>query len=303
MGEDEVLCKSATRARLALIAAVVCTLLLHAAAAAQEKPVVYWPYFEFEPLFIVDDEGVSGVGPAILEWILPRIEGYEHQPIYAPPQRGFLMARQNTTICLAGPLKRPEREAFLVYSEAPIILTPPLVVVARKGGLDGLVHGGEVSLEALLGRADLKIGLSKGFSYGPLIDGLISGHVVQSSVVTVYSPEYARQSLLMLAAGFIDYTVMSAHQVKLYEQPLGLAGKLRICRLAEDAGIMEGFIACTRNEHGREVIRQANQALKDFVPSRSHLELLLDHLPGPLCKDFVREYRRVYGWGDGEASD
>lgn len=261
------------------------------AAEEEEAPTVYWPYLYVEPLCVTEDGRLSGIAIAIQDMLFPRIKGVRNRRIYAPPARCAVLAEGNITLCVTGLLKKSGRAQRYLYSDIPALLLPPVEITALKGRLSAMAQNGAISLEELLQHPDLSLGVNKFFSYGEKVDDLLSRYKDRARIVSAYSPEFSKQVLRMLKAGRIDYTLLGASEAKRAAEELGLVQDFESFTLAEGLSFDPGYIACTRNELGKEVIRRVNALLWNMTQTHSYLELFSPWIPAQSWEAFQHEYK------------
>lgn len=273
----------------------VLTLLLGAAGAARagEKPVVYWPYFNLPPQFIVNGSRPEGMGIDVAREVQKELPGYRHVFIPASPQRideELRSGRESFAVC--GLLKNPEREGYILYSDIPCRMTFSMMIVMRREDLWRLAPEGNASLAYLAADHALTFGYVPGIDYGafsPFVAPLISNAGSQRAVTA----HDLGQLLDMLGEKRIDWFVHDSLGIR-YE-----AGKKRMQERIAVVNASEcppapifGYLACSRTARGAEVMERINRAMARLVASKRLYGVLRKWIPDRLASDFDRAYSR-----------
>ena len=153
-----------TISMLAVTAAVFCS----AEALAEQLTVLYHdraPYYQKK-----EGGRVSGIVATPISRAL-EVAKIEYRWLNRPGNVHLEIIKDgNTGSCAAGWFKNVERQKYAGFSD-PVYRDRPQVVVARTNDKAVVTHA---SLRSLLQDRKLKIGIKKGYSYGPYLDGLIS---------------------------------------------------------------------------------------------------------------------------------
>ncbi len=170
-----------------------------------------------------------------------------------PARQTEEIKRTNAITCGLGWFKRPEREAFALFS-APIYRDQPTVVVARQGDAR---FADRMSLQDSFRDASRKLIVKTGYSYGATIDGWIEELQPHSE-----SSAGANDQLLgMIALERADYAIMAPEEADyLLATVPELGASLRTVTLADAPAGELRYLMCSRTTPP-EVIERISRAL------------------------------------------
>ena len=259
------------------------------------KPVVHWPHFEWPPYYIIDGETVSGVGFEIQELLRANLPGYDHRIINSPPQRSLQQAKTGETYCFTGALRTPDRERYLTYS-IPCRLTEPQMLVIRKADskrFAPFMSNGTLSLARILAKQTLSLGLTRGFRYPKGVEAILADYKLSSNVELVHRENSMDVRLSLLMANRIDcFLALPANLIYLAKQR-HLLNRIEIYPLLESNEYAVGYIACTSNPVGEELIGKINKILMREVPRKEYLEQFTRWVVPSLVPGFTERYRKL----------
>ena len=257
------------------------------AGSVSAEDTIVWPYFSFPPYVIVSGGDPTGISIDIQRYLHQGMPEYDHRRVSSPIVRSMLSAKHGETYCFTGLLKTPEREEFLVYSE-PCRVSPPLMIVARKGALDGLKEKGGIKLVRLMNDDRYVLGVIKEMSYGAIIDGIIKGHGNQRNVLTVFASNTISMEISLLLNQRIDYSIIVPMQAKYETDRMGVTGQLEFIPILENLEYFKGFIACTRNEVGKKAIEKINRILRKKTPTDEYFNLFTPWINDSMLPEFKK---------------
>ena len=178
-----------------LTIAVLCSGLWNTANA---KEKIIWPYICFYPIYICDnDKFVGGAGWEIYHLIWENMPEYKHEVVLLPVKRMLEEFKHGKHYLFWGLYKTPEREKYLYYS-IPCRISPPTMVVIRKGDLERFGGGETLSLKTLLKDRTLKFLMFDSISFGSGVDELLKEYEKAGNVYTEYRTDKMNQYALDL---------------------------------------------------------------------------------------------------------
>lgn len=273
---------------------VVLSLLCGIGQAATPKEHVVWMEAVFPPFFIqsgpLQNQGYGDTITHLLQRALPE---YSHEEVTTNVTRHFYKFKQGEQVCSAGLYKTPEREEF-VYFSMPSFITLPPVIIVKKDNLEKFNQQTMVSLDAVLGNADLMIGLVKDRSYGNTLDDVFKRHQGQANVVEFTGQELSSNLFKMLMLGRLDGLIALPEEALYQAEQMGIRDQLITLSLSENQHNYDGWlsaVACSKTPWGKAVIDRVNQALLQLRPTeeyRAAYERWLD-------ANSIIHYRRAYG--------
>ncbi len=274
---------------MALSAAVVFSFCMGVAAAEE---TVAWMEVIFPPGYIQEGpfkgQGYEDVVTDILQENLPE---YRHEVMMGNVARMFHEFKQKKNVCNVALFKTPEREKFMHFS-IPSTFTLPNRLIALAGGSESLHEGSAVSLDALL-KKDVRLGVSRGRSYGKPIDKVLKKYESDGSVF-LHSGEDVFQSLLkMLLKGRLDYMLGLPEEAVYVAERMGVKDKIVTFQIQESKGGYDawlGHVACSKTDWGKRLIDRINTILLKQRPTdryRMAYERWLD-------ENSIKIYSRLY---------
>jgi uncharacterized protein (TIGR02285 family) len=260
---------------------------------SQAKDTVSWMEAVMPPFFI--QEGSSkgkGYGDEITKIIQQQLTGYEHDEVITNITRHFYKFKQGEQVCSVGLYRTPEREKFMYFS-LPSFLTLPPVIIIRKDRHAAFNNRASVSLGEILRNKTLMIGLVKDRSYGTTLDGILAQHKEQKNVVKFTGQELSHNLFKMLMMDRLDGLIGLPEEALYQAEQMGIRDQLMTLIIEENQNNYNGWmsaVGCSKNEWGRKIIAQINQALLKQRPTeqyRAAYERWLD-------PNSIENYRKVY---------
>lgn len=254
---------------------LLCATLLAAAVAAQAaEPVdtIRWvaqdvpPHFSFVQGHAPRSVAELGHGEldGFMRVLLSRMPGYRHEFVEVSTARYEALSRAGDTLCSTLHVRTPARTDWAYFSH----LYPPLAsrevhVILRRDTLARLAQErtpeGRLVLAELLKRPELRLLLARDRAYGAQIDNLLAQHDVPR--VTV-GAQFSRQTLDMLRAGRMDYTLEYPAVVQDYLKRVGEPDALVALPVAEGLSTLLATVSCSRTPEGRRQIEAIDAAVR-----------------------------------------
>ncbi len=122
---------------------------------------------------------------------------YQHEAVLLPIKRFLKEMKEGKHYLFWGLYKTPEREKYLYYS-IPCRISPPTMVVIRKGDLERFGGGETLSLKTLLKDRTLKFLMFDSISFGSGVDELLKEYEKAGNVYTEYRTDKMNQYALDL---------------------------------------------------------------------------------------------------------
>lgn len=238
-----------------LRAAVAAALLAVGAGAPAAEPVELY-YFDRPPYVARRGGGgsdeVSGLtaSPAAQAF---RAAGIAFRWVELPTVRQLVTLKDSARpACAVGWFRNAEREQQFKYTRA-IYRDRPTVGIARAE----FVPAGPTLAETLLRRPGLRVLVKDGFSYGPLIDGLLAASRIERVVTSAESVAMVR----MVAGERAQLMFASEEEAAVLVDTAGLpAGQLKILAFADVPPGERRHILCSKAMPD-ELIERLNRAI------------------------------------------
>ncbi|MBE0365275.1 hypothetical protein PULV_a2042 [Pseudoalteromonas ulvae UL12] len=246
----------------------LCLFLFACSANGQER--IIWQLNHAPPSTIVHGQyKQQGFIDLILEQIIRKMPEYQHSIEVSSLAGSTFEIRSQKTVCLPALFSSPEREKFMLFSQASIVHPSNRLVFLNKNSKG--IAGQQLDLAHLLARKDLYLGLDKSRSYGAVADAALAD-VEPISHVYRRASESPNGLIEMVALGRLDYTIAYPFQVQYYLQSNQLVGKspLTMAQIYGQAAYSMGQVACPKNEWGKQVITRVNQVLNQLKPTQEY---------------------------------
>ncbi|WP_298372202.1 hypothetical protein [Azospirillum sp.] len=240
------------------------------AAAESPSPIakdITWVLNDFPP-FIQVDGPLPGNGfvDAAVRYIAERMPDYNHRFEVSGIARAVGLMQQGTPVCHPALLPTAERMAYAVASR-PVHFTLPHYVIARADRAERLRpfldRDGRISLDSLLGAADITTSFTEQRAFAPAIQTALAAHKGAPNIL--FAGVHFNAPFLQMAAGWVDYIIAYPVEPRWYnakgqalnEQPLvyyPIAG-------VEDYTL--GHVMCTKGPWGEAVVQRVNAIVVD----------------------------------------
>jgi len=254
---------------------------------------ITWVETDFPPIWILEgpDKG-NGILDGLISIYERNLPEYEHHHVTANIARILSMMKEGQNVCHAGILKSTDRESLIYFAMSNAITTSHKIVV-KKNRIDSLFGKNKnVSLEALLESANLKLGVSKSNSYGATIDKILEKYKEKSTILFRSGQDNHLGLLRMLKEERIDYMIGYPWEIDYIASQINFRNEIAVVDIKELEGQqwIVSHIGCTKNEWGRQVIEKVNAILPKVRGSEEYLFHLFRWQP-----DSVRlEAKQVY---------
>lgn len=222
--------------------------LLSCTGQALARDTVTWGLVNFDP----KNTSRSDLARTLIQ---EKLSAYEHVTVAAPIPRIVTEIRNGSNWCWAGAIKTEERESYSILS-IPFIFTFPQRIMVRRSRLTDFASNSPLSLEALLQSHSLRTSVARNRVYSTTIDELLKKYPPAQSNSSM------SEAIKMLLADRLDYVLEDAGVANVYAQEQGSAGALVALPFKEMSGWVLGRVMCPRNDWGKKVINDINQAVR-----------------------------------------
>lgn len=282
---------------LSVLFACFALLLFCAPQWVSAKDNLIWMEAVLPPFFIESGPNQGqGYGDVITRLLQEHLPGYTHEKINTNITRHFYMFKQGQHVCSVGLYKTPEREEFMYFSMPSFITLPPVIILKKKN-VRKFTETATVSLDAVLGNANLMIGLVKDRSYGTRLDEVLKRHQGQANLVEFTGQELSLNLFKMLMLGRLDGLIGLPEEALYQAEQMGIRDQIITLSLSENLYTYDGWmscVACAKTPWGKNVIENINKVLLKMRSSgryRAAYERWLD--PNGIVA-YRRAYREVF---------
>jgi len=281
-----------------LVSLLITCLLTSISYAQTEDNIIYWPYFSYPTLFIIEDENqLSGSGISIQDYLIQNMPEFNHKRISASPKRMFENLKHGAQYCVVGALKTPDREKFMLYSDPCRVSFYPMLVI-RPNDKNISISDNQVSIKHLLDNDHLVFGEIAGIRYGKEINQLLEHYKNKENVKhieTVSGPDALVQLMRMLVNKRVDYFIAEPTTIQYFlKKEPDLSHKLTFVRMKEQSQVAAaGYVTCPKNEWGKKIIDKLNIILRRVVKTDEFYSLALPWIQQDLLDEYETQYRRL----------
>ncbi len=254
---------------------------------------ITWVEENFPPVWIIEGpEQGKGILDGLISIYEKNLPEYEHHHVTANMDRIISMMKEGQNVCHAGILKSMDRENFIYFS-IPNCITNLHNIVVKKSRLNSLFGDARsVSLESLLEKTNLRLGVSKNNSYGNTIDKLLEKHKEGSTILFRIGQDNHLGLLQMLKEKRIDYMIGYPWEITYIAKQMDLDNEIAavgINELNEQKWILS-YVGCTKNEWGRQVIEKLNAILQRARANDEYLFHVLRWMPENVKPEAKKAY-------------
>lgn len=235
-------------------------------AHAQEQ--IIWQLNHAPPSTIVHGEFKNkGFIDLILKEIIDQLPQYEHVIEVSTLASSSFEIRAKKNVCLPALFDTPERQKFMVFSNASIAHPSNRIVLLKSKALTMPAS----NLRHLLANKALFIGLDQARSYGSYIDAILADFEPAENIYRRES-ESPNGLIEMVVAGRLDYTLAYPFQIQYYLQSHGYNGDNPLIEQKIEGlePFSMGKVACADTPWGRNVIKQVNEVLARIKPTKAY---------------------------------
>jgi uncharacterized protein (TIGR02285 family) len=246
------------------------------------------------PPFFIHEGPLKGQGyeDLLTEILKAHLPEYSHSHMQANISRHYQQWKQGEKVCSVGMYKTPERLEFTYYS-IPSVFTLPPVLIIMKDRFQAFGGKKTVNLAQLLKEGKFIIGRSPNRSYGVEFDNALKAHSTEKNTYSYESPELSLNLFKMLQAGRIDTLPGLPEEAMYLAETMGIRDQIMTLSVEENQANPEAslsYVACSKNEWGKEVIERINRVLLAQRPTalyRAAYERWLD-------SSSIEGYRKLY---------
>jgi len=260
---------------------------------ADAKEKIIWPYLCYYPIYICEnDKFVGGAGWEIYHLVWANMPEYEHEAALVPIKRILKDMKEGKHYLFWGFYKTPERAKYLYYS-IPCRISPPTMVVIRKGDLQRFGGGETVSLKALLEDRALRFLRFSSLSYGGGVDELLREYEKTGNVYMDYRTDKMNQYALdLLLKKRIDY-FLALNGTRHIANEMGIADQIVFIPIREQNHYKVGYIVAPKTEWGKQMIEKVNVVLRKQIPTETFFQLFTPLVSDNVVPELRRQFKKL----------
>ncbi len=227
-----------------------------------------WFHSDFPPYFIQSGPYKGqGTGDQVETFIMQALPGFEHRVSSANTARRQEAIRNGMLVCSSAILRTPQREQYMVFSEAyaHILSNGVTTLRSRREALEPFLNArGEVRLAALLESKDFVLTAASGRSYGALVDAALEAGEARGKVRRFASPDIFASGLMELrnntnTHGLLGYAIELNWNLMRFGLP---DREFTFLPIEGEAALVPAHVGCTRTAEGERVIAAVNGLIR-----------------------------------------
>ncbi|WII71564.1 TIGR02285 family protein [Bdellovibrio sp. 22V] len=266
-------------------------------AAAEPKPaVIPWAITEWPPYYIVKGPYAGeGTIDRLKRLLQNKMPGYAFEDVKSDSARIVDLWREGKNVCGGAMLKTAEREKLAYFTALAFSLPHRYVLVtSRPQMLDEL--GSFTSLQDVLHNRKWKAVIVKDRSYGPLLDKIIHDNESLLKENHFYGKfgEGYWPVLKMIHKGRYDYTVEFPVVVRSFNEEVFPEKPLLSITLKEEAPSFVYYVACTKNEWGRKIIKAVDKVMQELASTEEYHKVVESWLEPAALKSGRKDLNEFY---------
>ncbi|MBQ4812943.1 TIGR02285 family protein [Pseudoalteromonas luteoviolacea] len=259
-------------------------LLLMLIGPAKAKSID-WIITDFPPYYMISDalEG-TGRDELVINLLHDQLPEYSENKIFFPASRAIrALSDKRKTYCMLSLYKTPERQKFMYFSEsyATIGLSPTLAISKQTLKALNKSQLEKVSLKQFIEQNNLVLGVAMQRSYGARLDEIIKS--IPREQVIIRPGQDALESLTnMLVKRRVDAVIGYPSEHFYIHKLTQTKAQLSQLILDDIDPLAYGYVGCTKNENGRQIIRVINQTMPGITNSQAFKTIMVKWLPSYL---------------------
>lgn len=251
-------------------ALIVMLLVLSFMSAASE---ILWLRPDFPPgTFVKGSMKDQGYNDLTRKFVARRLPQYQHRLQTAGYER-IIKLMQEHNVCIVGLYKSPQRERYILYSEARGVVLPNGLIIraADSDKFTPYLSARGIRLPLLLENTVLLGGVADGRLYEGPVDSELAKHQKAEHLLRRSGANVFSDLLKMLDLKRIDYTFGFPVEL-VYQQRLAtIRQQMKFLPIDGMPPATPSYIACSRNKWGQQVIGDINKVLLEHRLSAEYL--------------------------------
>lgn len=232
----------------------------------QPENQITWYRADFPPVTILQGQHAdSGFFDKTMFFLINHLPGYTHKFKTANFKRIIEELKNNKNVCCPSLYKTADRERFIAFS-APAMVVLPNGIITSKNNLEKLRphidQNGMISLRSLLQDNSITTGISIGRIYSGGIDQILSEFKGKKNIFVHSGQNVFFDLLSMMYKGRIDCLIGYPAEAEYFTKNNETFSNQRYIPIKESTvDFTIGYIGCSNNEWGREIIKQIDEVV------------------------------------------
>ncbi|GEM_PF-1489037 len=261
------------------------------ASLANDNSTVYWPFFSYPPLFIVEkDAPPSGYCSDVQDLLIKQLPEYRHVKFSAAVARMIQDVADGRHVVMVGPVKGPGREKVMMFS-IPMRVSFLSHLIIRAEDFEKLGGGPDLSLREMMRNPSLTFGRMRHAAHGVANDAILGEFPAHDRTEYISGADALPRLMLMLDIGRVDFILWDPVVFAYNAKKLGYEGRFTALPVRELKSTIEaGYVVLPRNEWGQSLVKRINSILRREILSGRMFEIQSKYIPESIMERFTEAY-------------
>jgi uncharacterized protein (TIGR02285 family) len=273
---------SCNKALIGIVGAVALVTMLPFISLADE---ITWSTRNWHEYQYEENGELKGWGMDIQRMIQRELPQYQHRNLIMNPARRKAEFKAKKNICSIGLFKIFEREEYMHFG-LPDTMTFNLRLFMRREMFEKLGQPKRLSLQTLLENDHGVLAITKGRSYGRILDNILTRFEKSDNILLRSTLEQKSSALSMLRAFRMDFLIEYLESEDATENMHNIVA----VPLEKIPQMVFGHVACAKTEWGAKAIEAINKALVKLRPTVEYRRAY----EKTLSVDQAKIYRKIY---------
>ncbi|MCF2857993.1 TIGR02285 family protein [Pseudoalteromonas sp. SMS1] len=259
-------------------------LLLMLIGPAKAKSID-WIITDFPPYYMISDD-LEGTGrdELVINLLHSHLPDYSENKIFFPASRAIrALSDKRKTYCMLSLYKTRERQKFMHFSDsyATVGLSPTLAISNKTLAALNKQQLETVSLKQFIEKHNLVLGVAMQRSYGSVLDDIIKS-LPKEQVLTRPGQDALESLTNMLIKKRVDAVIGYPSEHHYIHKLTHTKAELSQLLLDDISPLAYGYVGCTKNENGKEIIGVINETIPVLTNSQAFKSIMVKWLPNYL---------------------
>ncbi|WP_155732783.1 TIGR02285 family protein [Pseudoalteromonas luteoviolacea] len=259
-------------------------LLLMLIGPAKAKSID-WIITDFPPYYMISDD-LEGTGrdELVINLLHDHLPEYSENKVFFPASRAIrALSDKRKTYCMLSLYKTAERQAFMHFSDsyATVGLSPTLAISNSTLAALNKQQLEKVGLKQFIETNKLVLGVAMQRSYGSRLDEIIKS-LPKDQVLTRPGQDALESLTNMLIKKRVDAVIGYPSEHHYIHKLTHTRAQLSQLLLDDIAPLAYGYVGCTKNENGKQIINMLNETIPELTDSQAFKNIMVKWLPSYL---------------------
>ncbi|KZW99918.1 hypothetical protein JL49_14930 [Pseudoalteromonas luteoviolacea] len=249
-----------------------------------------WIITDFPPYYMISDdlegtgrEELEGTGrdELVINLLHEHLPDYSEKKIFFPASRAIkALSDKRKTYCMLSLYKTRERQRFMHFSDnyATIGLSPTLAISNKTLAALNKQQLETVSLKQFIEKNNLVLGVVMQRSYGSVLDDIIKS-LPKEQVLTRPGQDALESLTNMLIKNRVDAVIGYPSEHHYIHKLTHTRAQLSQLLLDDIAPLAYGYVGCTKNDNGKQIISMINETIPELTNSQAFKSIMIKWLP------------------------